>query len=514
MHSPHTLHTGRTLTRNAILNLIGNGIPLLVGIFAIPIIIGGLGTEAFGAFQLGWAVLAYFAMFDLGLGRATNKFVAEYIGRGDLAALPGIVVSSSAIQTVLGVLGGVLLAALVPFLINRVFNIDPSMVSEVTTAFRLLAAAVPVVLVATSFRGVLQAFQRFDLVNAVQAATGVATYILPVVALSFGAGLVGVVALTIGVRFVALGAYASLCYLAIPPLRRPVQLRLPLLRRLIAYGGWVTVSNVVAPLLVYLDRIVIGSLLTLTAVTYYTAPYEVISRFTIIPASIVPPLFSAFSTIAATHDMQRLQSLFYRAAKVLLIVTAPIALAVILVARPGLALWLGEDFADRSTLVAQIFMAGMFINAMAQLPYATLQGVGRADLVAKFHVVELPIHVVLLWHLVPRWGIVGAAYAFFARITLDAILLYTGTLRVYGLPGGKPLKQFFIRAGGLLPPLALVTILVAELASTLIARLAGIALITAIYLAVTWRFLLEPDERANLASLLGLGANTKHRSGN
>ena len=47
-------------------------LPLLVGVVALPIIIRGLGKDAFGAFQLAWVVLGYFAMFDLGMGRVAD----------------------------------------------------------------------------------------------------------------------------------------------------------------------------------------------------------------------------------------------------------------------------------------------------------------------------------------------------------------------------------------------------------------------------------------------------------
>jgi len=65
------------LARNTFLNIIGLSLPFLVGIIAIPLIISGLGTERFGLLSLGWVILGYVGIFDLGLGRATTKFVAS-----------------------------------------------------------------------------------------------------------------------------------------------------------------------------------------------------------------------------------------------------------------------------------------------------------------------------------------------------------------------------------------------------------------------------------------------------
>src|SRR5512145_213743 len=89
--SPRLEIHGRHLARNAALNLAGQAAPLLVGVLCIPPVIAGLGAERFGLLALAWAVLGYFSVFDLGLGRATTKFVAEALGRGERHRLPALV---------------------------------------------------------------------------------------------------------------------------------------------------------------------------------------------------------------------------------------------------------------------------------------------------------------------------------------------------------------------------------------------------------------------------------------
>jgi len=49
------LTSGRLLARNTVFNLIGQGAPMVVAIFAIPLLIKGLGTDRFGCSPwLGW----------------------------------------------------------------------------------------------------------------------------------------------------------------------------------------------------------------------------------------------------------------------------------------------------------------------------------------------------------------------------------------------------------------------------------------------------------------------------
>jgi len=104
--------TGGLLARNTLLNFIGQVVPLLVGVGTIPFIVRGLGTERFGLLSLAWVVLGYFAVFDLGLGRATTKFVAEALGRGEDEEIPSIVWTAVTVQSVLGIVGALVLVGI------------------------------------------------------------------------------------------------------------------------------------------------------------------------------------------------------------------------------------------------------------------------------------------------------------------------------------------------------------------------------------------------------------------
>ena len=68
---------GRLLTNNWSMNLAGQILPIIVALSTIPYLVRGLGTERFGILSICWIFLGSSGIFDLGLGRATTKFVAE-----------------------------------------------------------------------------------------------------------------------------------------------------------------------------------------------------------------------------------------------------------------------------------------------------------------------------------------------------------------------------------------------------------------------------------------------------
>jgi len=422
---------GELLARNTLLNFIGQVVPLIVGVMSIPFIVRGLGTERFGLLSLAWVVLGYFAIFDLGLGRATTKFVAEALGKDEEEQVSSLVWSAVTVQAILGVVGTLVLAGMTPLLAGRILNIPPELENEAKVTFYVLALSVPVVLVSSSFRGVLEAAQRFDLVNAVKIPTGALTFILPLVGLLLGFHLPGIVMLILVARFGALSAFMMMDLRFFPQLRR-YSGSLSLFPRLFAFGGWVTVTSIVSPVLVYLDRFLIGSLLSISAVAYYSAPYEAVTRLRIIPTSLTMTLFPAFSALEGVNkDRQKLGILFARSVKYVLLTLGPVVLAVMLFAKEALQIWLGAEFAAKSTSVLQILALGVLINSLARTPFALLQGAGRPDIPAKFHLLELPFYIGTAWLFVSNWGIAGAAAAWTLRVTLDAFLLFGATFKVY-----------------------------------------------------------------------------------
>jgi hypothetical protein len=61
---------------------------------------------------------------------------------------------------------------------------------------------------------------------------------------------------------------------------------------------------------------------------------------------------------------------------------------------------------------------------LATIPFALIQGTGRADITGKLHLLELPFYLAGVWYLTIHFGIVGTAVAWLLRVTADCILLF------------------------------------------------------------------------------------------
>lgn len=497
--------SSRRLVKNTGLNLLGLVIPALIGLATVPVVIRWLGTDRFGLFSIILTVFGYFALFDLGLGRASIKFAAEAMGRGESADLPGILWTTVGMQTIFGLVGMSLMIAVTPFLAERVLKIPPVNLAEAKDSLILMALSLPFAIVAPSIRGVLEAGQRFDLVNAVKIPTNTVIYILPLIGAPLGMGLRGIVLLLTISRVFTLLVWIGLAFRVYPVLKKWAFLPRARLKALFSFGGWNALSSFVWFFLVSVDRFVIGALRGITAVGYYSAPAEATGRMNMLPGSLALTLFPAFSALEGGGDVERSRRLFARSMKFTLICLGPLAAGLIALSGFILRIWLGPVFAAESRFVLQILSAGFLISALAYVPYSYLQGLGRADLPTKFQLVEAVLFAPSIWFGVRWFGIGGAAVACGFRVLLDLGLLLAAAGKVGGISAHR------YGEAGILRIAAALGIYTAALfgAKALPFAPLWIALLTGLYGFWIWKSELHPEEK-NV--IIGLGRRfVRHR---
>jgi O-antigen/teichoic acid export membrane protein len=427
--SSASLTSGRLLARNAVWNLIGTCAPLLFAVVCLPLLKSYLGTDRLGIITLAWVIVGYFGFFDLGLSRALTKLVAEKLGENRSQEIPPLVWTSLHLMLGMGLLVAVVAALLVPWLVQTILKIPDALEHETIQAFYLICYSIPVVILTAGLRGVLEAWQRFRLATLIRIPMGIFSYLGPILILPFSHSLVPIMAVLVLGRIVAGVAHLWACFYIAPSLRSDRSFHWQFVRPLFRFGTWMTVSNVIGPIMVSFDRFLVGSIISVAAVAYYAVPNEVVTRLTLVPNALVGVLFPAFSTSAAA-DRSRLAFLYESGMKYVFLAVFPLTLILIAIAPEALRLWLGSEFARQSASVAQVLAAAIFINSLGQVPFAHVQGTGRADITAKLHLLELPIYIVALVVLARTMGILGVAYAWLLRVLIDSALLIVFSWRL------------------------------------------------------------------------------------
>jgi O-antigen/teichoic acid export membrane protein len=159
-----------------------------------------------------------------------------------------------------------------------------------------------------------------------------------------------------------------------------------------------------------------------SAVSAYVLPYEVVVQSLVLVGAISSVMFPKLSQLMKEQPAHW-HSYFSTWLKRVAILMANVCLILALTLPWLLSLWLGEKLDSRSIAVGQILCLGVFASSIGAMYYAMIHAKGRADITAKLHLIEFPIYLMLLYILIQKFGISGAAIAWVTRTTVDALAL-------------------------------------------------------------------------------------------
>lgn len=393
--------------------------PLLAGVAFIPFTIEKLGGEAFGVVTLIWALIGYFGLFDMGVGRALTFEISKLLADGQDAKVSGALKAGLLVTIVTGVVGAIVMLLIAPSLAHSWLKISPEWQSDTQLAFQIAALGVLPTTVTSGLRGALEGFGRFAESNVIRVFFGLSMFALPALSVSLHGNNIWCIALYL------VGARLIVVILSL------IQLRCRLFNStgssairnqigaLFSYGFWVTVSGVIGPLMIYGDRFFVAGVVGAEQLQYYAIPQEGLQRLLIIPAALCGALLPVLTSLrgSALVDIYKINQ---RRIALTMLAACTIAAAL---AYPVLSLWLNPNFAQKALPIVLILAVGIWFNSIAQLPYTVLHALGKPRLTAMFHLVELAFYFVILYWLATAFGLLGAATAWLLRVLLDLALL-------------------------------------------------------------------------------------------
>ena len=411
---------------NVAWNIFGLGAPLLFAVVAIPILLHAIGDEKFGIFMLAWGLVGFSSILDLGIGRATTHELSRRES-GEMAGRVGVIFGTAErVAWISGLLGTLAVAVLIQSGVYRSLNYSPALENDVIWSAWIVALTMPMQVVSAMYRGVNEAYGQYRGISIIRIGLGVANFLLPALVSFFTSNLTALIATLFVSRLVALAAFRILAVRQIEPDiaagggKREFERAAA--RGLLGFGLWNTVSSVLNPLMAQSDRFIIGTVLTVAAVSAYTVPYEVATKLLIIPGAVTTVLFPAVTASLVGNRAEALH-IFWR--WFLLTTAAMIVVsAAFYVAAPWLLrLWLGTALPERAVSVAQIIAIGLVPYTIGTLMVSLVHAYRRPDVTAKSHLVQAPLYLALSYLAIRHYGVEGAAIAWSIRVAVDAVVL-------------------------------------------------------------------------------------------
>lgn len=412
-----------SLIKNSSYNIVGFVVPTIIAIPALGFLARNLGVEYFGLFTLAFAIVGYASIFDGGIARAVIREIAVF--RKDKDEQRRIISTASVLVIFLGILSSVVLFFGSPFLIEFI-NVSEESSENAQFSFKLLALILPFFLINQVWISFLEGHEEFANVNIQKVISSVLIFLLPVMFCMYKANLIfAITGLVIG-RLFSFILTLIICRKII--FESGLVFEKKVFKRFIKFGGWLTVSNIISPIMVYFDRFLISNIMGASKVAFYTAPAEAVARLTNIPSSLSRALFPKLSFSTDIIEKKKLEKISYL---IVSLICLPITIFCYIFSEVILTMWLGVEYSGVAASVFQILLVGFYFNAVAQIPYSLLQAKGNSKITAFIHIAEIIPYILLLYTLTKEMGVYGTAIAWTLRCIIDFIFMLFFSRKYY-----------------------------------------------------------------------------------
>ncbi len=411
---------------NIIWNFFGQGLLLVITFFSTPYIVRHLTVNLYGIFAIAGVIIGYFSFLQFGLASASIKYISQYLAQKENNKIAITFWSSLLFSLLMGLLGTGAIALSAGIFVERFLKIPEELKPVALFAIRVGSLGLLISMLLATVMGVLRALERFDIVNYIGITLGVLNIGSIILILKLGFSLKEIIIVTLIIQ--TMGVYIAWIFVKklLPFLTKPIwgpSLLIPMFK----FGGCVTISGTVSPILMNIEKMFLTMLRPISNLTYYSIPFSIMNALSMIPSAVAGVLFPAFSYFGSSQDKQINKELHYRGSLCIFFSYFFPVVFFIIFSRPFLTLWIGEGFAEQSSNILIILVIAGLINAIAYPSIIALQGIGKPHIPAFFHIIETIFYIPLSYMLIYRFGGVGAALAWLFRVSLDTILLLTAS---------------------------------------------------------------------------------------
>lgn len=410
---------GYQTLKNISYSSLGFFVAFFVTIFVTPFVVFKLGLENYGVYIFLMTISSVLGVIDFGSSVATMKFLSEYIGQNDTVSIRRIIGSMNTVYFITGIVGFLLITFFGYFFGNFYSS------SHIPFVYFLLIGALFFI---TSSSGVIYllptAYLRFDINFKIGTFKLILSNILFIGILLFGGNLLNFI---LSILFVELLFVFIFRFFA---------------KKLTGLNGWFYnfekneivkiykfgvvyfVYNFSNQILTFFDKILIPFYTSNLQLSYYSLPGNISNKIQGLSNSFSAILLPTSSNLMGNADFVRIKSLYSKSLRLLFVFVFAISSVVFIFSFELLKNWLSVDVASNSYVVLKISVFTYFLLSLFGVINNYLTGLNKIKILSIVYLIMALFSVALLFILLPRFGIAGAAWAYLIGILPGLYLFY------------------------------------------------------------------------------------------
>lgn len=421
--------------RSAILAGAQQGLSPVIWMMATPLLLRGLGHEAYGIWMTINGLLGFGGVLQLGMADAVTSYVSRHLANNARRPASRVVSTSLALYAAIGIVGAAILLLISEPLSTSLSGSDHRLAHDVKSAMAYAALIFLVRQILNVVESALQGMERHDIVSYGTVVSQGATYLLAAAAVRMGALLPDVLLIQFALHVIN-------CVLLLgfvgrqlgSPLVTRRMLDIPVLKAMWSYSAFSWVRTALGVVQSNADRVAIGLFIGPDMV----AAYSIALRLAQIAQSVFGKagsvLFPAVSRVVRQDGLNsaRLRNMYTRASSILTVASAAVLLPMTVLADSFFTLWLGQEGTPTTMEVFPILVARYAIQPFDIVSYYYLLGLGQVRYLAILGLLSSSLVIGTMSVFLPAFGVVGVAASRLAGTPLVLVSRYRVEKLVFG----------------------------------------------------------------------------------
>lgn len=400
----------KRIYKNSFYNILGFITPLLFLLIFTPILIHKMGLENYGLWTITTSTIGLTGIADFGISTMITKYIAENIADNDKNELSATIIIGFVAEIIFGIIFLIILYYYAPNIAN-LFHSTSILFTQIIQIIKITSfGSIPYLLQAAA-NSIPQGLQRYDLSVYQSIGSQFLKYIAAIYIISVGGSIYQIILSTIIVLWIVCFISWIIAIILIKSYFIKPKFVYSRQKNKLLYAFYSGLSGLGSAIFSYADKIMVASVLSFEAVSYYSIVIGIATKILQLSGAITASLMPATSIWNSKKNYKYIYNYFINFNFFIITLNIIIMLIMIIFSEKFLQLWMGANFTKIAIMPFKILIIIYTIITLNTTSYHIANGMGYSNINAIFGIIGGLLTIGLIKIFGEIWGINGAAMA-------------------------------------------------------------------------------------------------------
>lgn len=363
------------LVRNTLYSGLKFVVPTFLMLIFTPLLVHQMGTANYGLWTISISIVGVIGVAEFGLGIAIAKYLAEYVSINDDEGISVVITLGFSVFLVIGIFVTVPLYFFAP-LIAQWFSSSSIHISDVESVVKVSSFGLFPLMLRSGGMAVPIGLQRFGFPALLTIIQQILILITAFLISYFGGSVQLIVMGTILGMWVTAFVSLMIAFHLLKPFNVRIHASREYLRKMIFYSLSVGLSSLGGRFFNIADKLVVGAVLGIEAVTYYTVIIGIANKLLSFSGSLTEILMPAVSSLIASGEVEQVKHHMKRATLGVVLLNLIVAGGLFLISSEFLQRWMGVEFAKQALNPFRVLIVVYALISVSAPAYHIANGIG------------------------------------------------------------------------------------------------------------------------------------------